>query len=191
MEKLRRTFAIDVAYTHFPLHPDTPEAGQTLEELFAGRDFDIAATQAHLARLMADEGLPYGVRTMTYDSRLAQELGKWAETQPDGDGIHVAIFQAYFVDDVNLAKIDNLVAVAERAGLPGAAAREALEERHFRSAVDADWQRSSALGVSGVPTFVIGKRGIVGAQPYEQLEGFVVSSGAVRRRSELPGEEEH
>ena len=85
-------FELDVTYRHFPLHPDTPDDGLTLEELFAGRNMDIAAGQARMAMLMAQEGLPYGTRTMTYNSRLAQELGKWAETQPDGDKIHEALF---------------------------------------------------------------------------------------------------
>ena len=134
-----------------------------------------------MARLMAEESLPYGKRTMTYNSRLTQELAKWAETQPNGRQIHDALFQAYFVDNVNLAKIDNLTAIAARIGLPAAAARTALHERQFQKAVDADWRRSRELGVTSVPTFAIGNRRLVGAQPYEQLETFVTSQGAVGR----------
>lgn len=180
VDKLRSTFAVDIAYKHFPLHPDTPEDGLTLEELFAGRNIDISAAQAHLSRLMAEEGLPYGKRTTTYNSRLAQELGKWADTRPDGEGVHDALFQAYFVDNVNLAKIENLVKIAARVGLPAAETERVLVERLFREAVDADWQRSRALGITGVPTFVIGDHGLVGAQPYEQLEAFVSSASAPR-----------
>ena len=134
-----------------------------------------------MARLMAEESLPYGERTMTYNSRLAQELAKWAETQPEGRQIHDALFQAYFVDNVNLAKIDNLVVIAKRIGLPAAAARTSLQARQFQEAVDADWRRSRELGVTSVPTFAIGNQALVGAQPYEQLEAFVTSLGAVRR----------
>ena len=177
MEKLRQTFAIDVAYRHFPLHPETPEAGLTLEQLFADRNIDIPAAKARMAQLMAEEGLPYGERTMTYNSRLAQELGKWAVTQPGGQKIHDALFRAYFVDAQNLARVNNLVAIAEQVGLSAMDARAALEERRFREAVDADWQRCRDLGVSGVPTFVIGNQRLVGAQPYEQLESLVASAG--------------
>ena len=55
MEKLRQAFAIDIAYRHFPLHPDTPNEGLTLEELFAGRNIDIPAAQARMSRLMSEE----------------------------------------------------------------------------------------------------------------------------------------
>ena len=116
VDKLRSTFEFDIAHRHFPLHPDTPEDGLTLDELFAGRNIDIPASQARMSRLMAAEGLPYGTRTMTYNSRLAQELGKWADARPEGEEIHNALFQAYFVDNLNLAMSKNLIKIAERVG---------------------------------------------------------------------------
>ncbi len=176
VEKLQAAFDIEVVFRQFPLHPETPEAGLSLEELFAGRNIDIPAAQARMTQLMAEEALPYVERTMTYNSRLAQELAKWAETQPGGEAIHDALFHAYFADGVNLAKIDNLVSIAVRLGLPAAEAERVLAERQFSELVDADWQRSRELGVTGVPTFVVGNRGLVGAQPYEQLEALVTSA---------------
>lgn len=181
VERLLSEFEIDVVYKAFPLHPDTPESGLTLDELFAGRGIDIPAAQARLARLITDEGLPYGERSMTYNSRLAQELGKWADTLPEGHAIHLALFQAYFVDNVNLAKIENLTKIAARVGLPAADAEHMLTERRFRAAVNEDWQRSRELGITGVPTFVISNRMLVGAQPLEQLESLVASAGVKRR----------
>ena len=65
--------------------------------------------QARMRGLMAQEGLPYGERTHTFNSRLAQELGAWAVTQADGEGIHEALFQAYFVAGKNIGDIDILV----------------------------------------------------------------------------------
>ena len=142
---------------------------------------DIAASQARMRGLMAQEGLPYGERTHTFNSRLAQELGAWATTQVDGDGIHDALFHAYFVAGENIGDIDVLVDIAEAAGLSGAEARQVLVSRGFKDTVDADWQRSRRLGVTGVPTFVAQGRGVVGAQPYEILERLVVLAGAQRR----------
>lgn len=181
IERLRAAFDIEVVYRHFPLHPDTPEEGLTLEELFAGRNLDVPRMQAEMSERMADEGLEYGTRTRTYNSRLAQELGCWADGQQGGGRLHDDLFRAYFVDDVNLAVVDHLVAVVEQAGLDADDARGALRERRFRQAVDDDWARSSQLGITGVPTFVAGGQGVVGAQPYEAIEQLVVEAGAVQR----------
>ena len=68
--------------------------GQSLEQLFAGRGMDLDAMFARMKGLMDEEGLDYGQRTHTYNSRLAQELGKWAETQTGGEAIHDAMNRA-------------------------------------------------------------------------------------------------
>ena len=163
---------------HFPLHPDTPAEGKSLADLFAGRGFDIAKKQAEMRERMEAEGLPYGNRTHTYNSRLAQEIGAWADTQPGGDAIHDAIFRAYFVDGKNIGDKDVLADLAQSVGLDRAAALKVLEERSFKEAVDADWDKSRQYGVTGVPTFVAGRRGVVGAQPYEALEELVKQAKA-------------
>ena len=160
-------------WIHFPLHPDTPSQGKSLKELFAGRGYDIAKMQAQMRARMAAEGLPYGERTMTYNSRLAQELGKWADSQPGGEAIHDAMFRAYFVECLNIGDPEVLVRIAESVGLPGDKAREVLETRSHQAAVDADWAQSREYGVTGVPTFVAGGYGVVGAQPYEALDQMV------------------
>ncbi len=166
---------------HFPLHPETPGEGQTLEELFAGRDYDIDAAYRRMKGLMDAEGLDYGKRTHTYNSRLAQELGKWAETQPDGDAIHMALFRAYFVDNRNIGNAEVLMEIAREVGLPEDGAREVIEERTFEAAVDVDWAKSRQYGVTGVPTYVAERQGVVGAQPYEALEQFMDGVGAQRK----------
>jgi predicted DsbA family dithiol-disulfide isomerase len=159
-----------VKWVHFPLHPETPPEGRPLAELFAGRGYDLDAMYTRMKGLMDAEGLPYGRRTHTYNSRLAQELGSWAETQPGGGAIHDALFRAYFVDARNIGDPDVLLEVAQSVGLSDAAARQVLAQRSFKTAVDQDWARSAQLGVTGVPTFVAQGYGVVGAQPYETLE---------------------
>jgi len=164
---------VRVKWVHFPLHPDTPQSGRSLEDLFAGRGYDVPKMQAQMRARMQAEGLPYGNRSMTYNSRLAQELGAWADSQPGGEAIHDALFRAYFVDARNIGDPDVLVEIAASVGLPAAQAREVLDKRTHKAAIDADWEKSHQYGVTGVPTFVIGTNGIVGAQPYEALEELV------------------
>jgi predicted DsbA family dithiol-disulfide isomerase len=173
IERLRKEHGVRVKWVHFPLHPDTPQAGRSLEDLFAGRGYDVPKMQAQMRARMQAEGLPYGNRSMTYNSRLAQELGAWADSQPGGDAIHDALFRAYFVDARNIGDPEVLVEIAASVGLPAAQAREVIDKRTHKAAIDADWEKSHRYGVTGVPTFVIGSNGVVGAQPYEALEELV------------------
>ena len=122
VEKLQETFDVDVKMVHFPLHPETPQDGITLDALFAGREVDLDESYNRMKGLMDAEGLEYGKRTHTYNSRLAQELGKWADTQDGGPALHDALYRAYFVDGRNIGDADTLVAITEEVGLSGQAA---------------------------------------------------------------------
>jgi predicted DsbA family dithiol-disulfide isomerase len=173
VERLKREHGVQVKYVHFPLHPETPQQGRSLEELFAGRGYDIPRMQEQMRARMATEGLPYGDRKMTYNSRLAQELASWAVSQPGGEAIHDALFRAYFVDGKNIGEPETLLQISRELGLDEARAREVIEKRTHKAAVDADWDKSRQYGVTGVPTYVFGDRGVVGAQPYEALEELV------------------
>jgi len=126
-------------------------------------------------------GLPLGERKKTYNSRLAQELGKWAETKGKGDEYHDAVFRAYFVDSKNIAKTDVLMGLVKAVGLPENEAREALQMRTFKEAVDSDWDLAHRMGISAVPTFVLNHQTVVGAQPYEVLEQFLRNNGVKRK----------
>ena len=131
---------------------------------------------------VADElGLPLGKRIKTYNSRLAQELAKWAELKGRGDSFHEAVFRTYFVDGKNIGKVDVLVALAKSIGLPEEEARSVLELRTFKEAVDSDWSRSHALRITAVPTFVVDHHTAVGFQPYEVLEQFMKTRGVKKR----------
>lgn len=180
-DRLLREYEIEIRYRFFPLHPETPPEGMTLEELFAGRNIDVAKSQAAMTQRMMDEGLRYGTRTHTYNSRLAQELAKWAETQrPEVDFI-LALYQAYFVHGLNIGDKDVLLNVAMECGLPVQESREVLTTRSFSAAVDSDWSECRAIGLTGVPAFVVGQNGVVGAQPYEVLKKLVLNAGAKTR----------
>jgi predicted DsbA family dithiol-disulfide isomerase len=181
IEKLRQTYDIEPVLVHFPLHPDTPAEGREMAGFYAQRGLDPEQMYLQMKARMDAEGLPYGRRTHTYNSRLAQELGKWADTQPGGWAIHDKLYRAYFVDARNIGDPDILVEIAKSVGLDGAEARKVIEERRFKDAVDADWQKSASYGVTGVPTFVAARYGVVGAQPYETLVQLVEKAGAAKR----------
>ena len=153
----------------------------TLQELFKGR-IDLESVKARLMRVAREEGLPFGPRDKTYNSRLAQELGKWAESKGKGQAYHDAVFRAYFAEGRNIGERPELLALAGSLSLSVEEARKVLEERSFKDVVDADWQRSYRMGVQAVPTFLLNGQFVVGAVPYEALEKLLTDSSVSKRQ---------
>lgn len=174
---MARAHDLEIHWTHFPLHPEIPPQGCSLGELFPGRETTVEDMRRRLDRLAKQEGLPLEHHDFVPNTRLAQELGAWADTREGGGAIHDALFRAYFVDGRDLGDIETLVEIAEAVGLDAEETREVLTRRTFRERVDEDWRRSREMGITGVPTFLAGRHAVVGAQPYEVLERLVAEAG--------------
>src|SRR5256714_14773540 len=140
-----------------------------MAELYAGRYVDPEAMYARMKGLMDAEGLPYGRRTHTYNSRLAQELGKWADTRLGGEAIHDALYRAYFVEARNIGDPDILVDIAQSVGVPAEEARAVLEERRFKDGLRSRWGEKHQKSGTGVSPFFVPPYGGVRAPPYEGL----------------------
>jgi hypothetical protein len=62
-----------------------------LDELF-GRGAGLPGMMRHLKTLPDAEGLPFGEsRYMTFDSRLALELARWAESKPESESLKMEL----------------------------------------------------------------------------------------------------
>lgn len=134
-----------------------------------------------LGKTAEEFGLPFKGSDKLYNSRFAQELGLWAASKNKGEEFHAAVFRAYFVDSKNIANIQVLVELAASVELPGDEAAEILTTRAFKPAVDADWALSGKKSITAVPTFVMNQDRVVGAHPYEVLEGLMEANGVKKR----------
>lgn len=170
-----------IQWRAFPLHPEIPEDGLLIEKLFARYPVNVKEIVRNLKKTADGLGLPFGEQKMVYNSRLAQEMGLWAESKAKGDAFHMAVFHAYFVEGENIAKIPVLLDIASSFGLPLKEAEEMLTARSFKAAVDDDWALSKKKMITAVPTFFYNQEKLVGAQPYEKLKNFIEKNGDLQK----------
>ena len=174
-DKLRKEFDLNIRWSVFPLHTETPEEGQSLEDLFAG-SYDIDAMMQRCKQVATELDMPFGERTHTYKSRRAQELGKWAEDQGAGEAFHMAVYHAYYVDDCNIALPHKLAEIAESVGLDPDVALLTLDKKRYAAQVDDDWKRAKEIGISSIPTIVYQQHALVGFQPYAHYRRLIDSA---------------
>ena len=181
MKRLKQEFDILIQVVHFPLHPETPTEGRLLQELFECDLKEIKAKNIQMKNLMIAEGLAYNDRTHTYNSRLAQEVGMWAESQMMADNIHDKFYQAYFVEGRNIGDIEVIIEIIKSIGLDEDEGRAIIAERRYADGVDSNWTKSRNNNIYGVPTYAIDGHTLGGAQPYNVLQEFMYKVGAKKR----------
>jgi predicted DsbA family dithiol-disulfide isomerase len=119
----------------------------------------------------AAEGLDFhferAVPANTFDAHQVIHLGRERGVQ---DAVKERLLRAYFTEGEAVGDREVLVRLAAEAGLDADEVRAALTEQRYADAVRADEADAAALGISGVPFFVVDRKyGVSGAQPPEQL----------------------
>ncbi len=181
IKKLADAYDIEIVWRAFPLHRNIPNEGLSVEELFGNNLSLMAKKMQQLEQKAASLGLAFANRTTISDTRLAQELFKWADTLGRGEAFHDAIFKAYFADGLNIAEPSVLLNVAEIAGLSLENAGSVLERRSFGQAVDDDWNMCAAREIMIAPTYIINQKRLAGSQPYHRLASLVERNGAIEK----------
>ncbi|MEZ4947293.1 MAG: DsbA family oxidoreductase [Cyclobacteriaceae bacterium] len=171
IEELTGEFEFDISYLPFELHPNMPKEGRNqkeyLTEKFGGEERYHQLT-ANVTSVAAEEGLHFDYSQQqnspnTRDAHRLIWLAKQEGVQPE---VKEALLNAYFEKGVDLTKDDNLIDVAESAGLDRNKAMALLSSDEGLVEVEYLEQLNTQRGVSGVPFYIVNdKYGISGAQP--------------------------
>lgn len=184
---------VEVTYHSFELSPDTPVdfEGSEADFLAGHKGMPREQVQRMLDRVTgvaADAGLEYRFDVLQHTNTVrAHELLHFAKAQGAQQAMTERLMSAYFTEGRHLGRVDELVALAEEAGLDADAARTALESRQYLDAVRADQAQAAAYGINGVPFFVVdGKYGVSGAQPPEAFAQIARQVWSEHRTASAP-----
>jgi predicted DsbA family dithiol-disulfide isomerase len=159
----------------FELNPDMPAEGESIVA-YLGRKYgrtpeQIAETQAMIRARGAEVGFTFGRRDYVYNTFDAHRLLHWAGLENKQLPLKLALLQAYHTDGKATNDPDVLVSAAESVGLDGKQARTVLDSGAYADDVRLAEDRSSRMGITSVPSIVLGRRYLVtGGQPVDAFE---------------------
>lgn len=156
----------------FQLNPAIPPEGMSTAEYFGGRmpPGRLDMMRAELRARAETLGLPMDLPDFICNTGRAHQLAEYARAEGRLDQVILPLFQAYFVEGLNLHDEAVLAEAAEAAGLDREKALSAVRTGSYAQRLDEHLALAGRYGVGSVPTFIVNNRyKIVGAQPYEPL----------------------
>lgn len=160
-----------VTWRPFQLNPQLPPQGiprQTYIETKFGGPQRAAAIYQRVSDAGSAAGIAFAFdRIVTQPNTLnAHRLIHHAQQSDKQDAIVTRLFEAYFLEGADLTDIETLSALAGSAGIAADATRDYLDSDRDVVAVREADAHARALGIEGVPMFVLnGRYAISGAQP--------------------------
>lgn len=124
-----------------------------------------------MTTVAADEGLDFrfdrAQPANTFDAHQVLHLARARGVQ---DAVKERLLAAYFHEGEAVGDREVLARLGAEAGLDAGEIHEVLAEQRYATAVRDEESEAQALGISGVPFFVVDRKyGLSGAQPPEQL----------------------
>ena len=123
-----------------------------------------------LEAMAREEGLEMSRPPFRTNSHLAQAADLYARDNGGQEPFHTNMFKAYWQAHRNIGQREVVLDVARDSGLDVAGLEKALDEGRYESELAEVYDECGRYGINGVPTFIIGRYMVVGAQPYEALE---------------------
>jgi predicted DsbA family dithiol-disulfide isomerase len=169
---------VELVWRSFELDPNSPTLvglpmSQILERKYGMTPGQAEAANERMTGLAAELGLEYHLDQVqagnTFD---AHRLIHLAARHGLGDAMKERLFAAYFTEGLAVGDRPTLAKLASEVGLDLHEVETALDSDEFSAEVRDDEARAAALGVRGVPFYVIDETyGISGAQPADVLLG--------------------
>jgi predicted DsbA family dithiol-disulfide isomerase len=167
---------VRVTWRSFELDSDAPHerSGDRAERLASKYGMSVEqarAAEQQLTAVAAGEGLDFlfdiARSGSTFDAHRIVHLAGEHRLQ---DAMKERLLRAYFTEGELVGDHETLVRVAGEIGLAEDEARETLAGERYAEQVRDDEREAGQLGISAVPTFVVGRTlGVSGAQPPEAL----------------------
>lgn len=165
---------IEVEWKSFQLNPDLQyKPGRNIHEYLAEhKGFSLEKAKElnnYVTEMAAVEGLKYDFdKAVVANSFDAHRFSHLAAKQGKGDAAEESLFKAYFTEGKNISDRDTLVQLGTAIGLDSDVVKQALESDAYAQDVNKDIAEANAIGVRGVPFFVIDRKyAVSGAQAKE------------------------
>ncbi|GAA1086479.1 DsbA family oxidoreductase [Tsukamurella spumae] len=174
LESFPHASDVEIVHRSFELDPTAaPGSSAPVVPMLAAKygisEAQAAANERGLGAQAEELGLVY--QTSSRDAGNSFDMHRllhWALELGRQEALLNGLYAANFAEaEPAFGSHDRLVAIAESAGLDGAAARAVLDDPPaYADAVRADEETANRIGIGGVPFFVFdGKYAVSGAQP--------------------------
>jgi len=149
----------------FQIHPEYPASGIPTEQRAAqfGKE-RYASLWRNIVTMAEGIGLEMRPPAVLTNSLMALEATEYAKEEGKASEFSLAVYRAYFQDRQNIGDLEVVLSLAQQVGLDPVLTREHLQAGTYSERLKKAHQEALTLGVSGVPTFIVGPAQIVGAQ---------------------------
>lgn len=167
VEELKKEYDIELIHRGFEIHPEVPEDGMPLTDYFPNAHQMFGQLKAR--------GQSYGVKfntlTMMPNTNKALQLAEYAKSVNKSTEFNTAMYQATFVDDINISLISEIKKIASSVGILEDEVDQVYATSKYKDILENNKVYCRKENITSVPTFIINDQiSLVGAQSPDRFK---------------------
>ena len=176
---MHKEYDITIDWRGFELHPEIPAGGMEAGEYFPPDRLKLM--NEYMVSFALTFGVDISFTSHLPSTRRALAMAEFAREHGALDKFRELAMLAYWRDGEDLEDEDVLRTIAGNSGLGAEAALAASTDKQYLARIDTVRAESESIGVTGIPTMIIGTQRIVGCQPYAEIATACERAGARKR----------
>ena len=175
VEQLKENYDLEVEWRPFEIHPETPKEGTDLNSLNFPKEY-LDMMIANIKSLANEVGITLKLSDKLPNSRLALYLSEFARKNGKFEEFHRLVLDSYWKEGKDIGDQALLLDIAENVGLDRSKVLDYLNSEEPKTELMNSLKDLRKYGINGVPTFIIGDKIVVGAQPYDVFKRIIENS---------------
>lgn len=169
--KLSKEFDLTIKWKGIEIHPEFSPEGKKRGKTLKSKSF------AETVYSMAEEdNIEIKLPGFATNSRLALEASELAKTKDIFLKFHLAIYEAYFLEGLNIGDINIVLEIGEKAGINHTELQECLNQRSMFNQIRTNNKEAEENLILGVPTFLFGNFPVYGNQSTDTMKHIIKRS---------------
>lgn len=169
--ELSKEFDLSIEWKGIEIHPEFPPEGVKRAKTLKSKSF--AKTVYTMAK---QDNIQIKLPGFATNSRLALEASEFAKTENKFLEFHLAIYEAYFLESLNIGDINIVLNAGVKAGIKKDQLEDCLEKRPMFNKIKANNKEAKDNLVLGVPTFIFGNFPVYGNQSTDTMKQIIKRS---------------
>ncbi len=165
VERIQKDYGAEVDWRPVFLHPEFPQEGMRLPPHIQQQ---FSAMFSRIKTIADEIALPFVDVESFPNSRRALEASEYARAQNRHNEFHAIVFRKLWGEGQDINQWSVLRDAAQEALLDAGEMQLEIESGRYRAILDNELEKSKALRVEVVPTYILNDRyRIVGLQPFD------------------------
>jgi predicted DsbA family dithiol-disulfide isomerase len=171
IENIKKDFPeAQITWKMIEIHPEIPKDGIKTKSISSPY---LNAVWESVEKMAKESNIKMKIPDILANSKIAIYVSEFAKKKGKFKELHELLLDEYWINGKNISDLNIILEIAKKVGLNSSELEEFLHNENGEEILKRNLEESYDHLITGVPSFVINDKVIIGAQPYHLIKKVI------------------